>query len=154
SDDASRLFRQSVNLTRDIERTRIEVARLGMIGSPTGEDQMALSRARENLAALQADQVATQAQLGNFPRYRALSTQALSLADLQGTLRDGEAYYKMAVIANAIYAIFATKTDATAFRVPMTASDLQAKVDTVRDSITKEDEQTGERYTEPFKLLL
>jgi len=154
SDDASRLFRQSVNLTRDIERTRVEVARLSMIEAPTGEDQTALTRARDNLTALQADQVATQAQLGNFPRYRALSTQALSLADLQGTLRDGEAYYKMSVIANAIYGIYATKTEATAYRVPISATDLEAKVKEIRDSVTKEDEQTGERYTEPFKINL
>ena len=36
-----------------------------------------------------------QARLAQFPRYRAVSSGALRLADLQGLLRPGEAYYKM-----------------------------------------------------------
>ena len=154
SDEAAGLFRQSVNLTRDIERTRIEIARLAMVQSPSGSDQSALSAARARLTAIEADQVATQAKLGQFPRYRALSTQAMTLSDLQGTLRTGEGYYKMAILGNAIYAIYATSADATAFRVPMTADALSIKVDQIRDTVTKEDENTGERFTEPFNLDL
>jgi hypothetical protein len=84
NDDAARLFRQSVTLTRDIERNRIEYARLRAIGQPTPEDVAEIARIDEALKALEADQVNTQAQLSQFPRYRAIAGAANSnIGDLQ-----------------------------------------------------------------------
>lgn len=152
SDDASRLFRQSVNLTRDIERSRIEYARLSSLATPTPEEQARIAELKTNLTALEADQVATQAKLAQYPRYRAVSTQAMALTDLQKALRPGEAYLKLAIVGNSIYGIWATPTDATAYRSEISPAALDKKVDALRDSISVE--ENGERLTYPFNLRL
>ena len=136
SDDASRLFRQSVNLTRDIERGRIDYARLAALPSPTMEENERIKTLSASLATLEADQIATQASLGQYPRYRAISTQAMNLTDLRKALRPGEAYYKLAEIGDAVYAIFATADDATAYRTAITGKALERKVDALRDTIS------------------
>ncbi|TVV70798.1 CHAT domain-containing protein, partial [Sphingomonas solaris] len=136
SDEASRLFRQSVNLTRDIERSRIEYARLAALPAPTPDEQQRSAQIATAIEALAADQVATQARLGQFPRYRAISTQAMTLADLRKALRPGEAYYKLAAIGDALYAIFVTPDDATAYRTGIGTKALERKVDALRDTIS------------------
>ena len=138
SDEAARLFRQSVNLTRDIERSRVEdrPARR-RCPRPTPDEQMRATRAAGALAALEADQVATQAQLGRISALpRDLAPQAMTLADLRKALRPGEAYFKLAVIGDAVYAIFVTPDDATAYRTGIGATALERKVDALRDTIS------------------
>ncbi|WP_380876980.1 CHAT domain-containing protein [Sphingomonas sp. DBB INV C78] len=152
SDDASRLFRQSVTLTRDIERARVEYARLASLAAPTPDDQARMATVQESLRALEADQVATQAKLGQYPRYRAVSTQAMALGELQKALRPGEAYLKLVLVGNALYGIWATPTEATAYRAGVSASDLDRKVDRLRNTISVE--ENGERLTYPFDLKL
>jgi len=152
SDDAARLFRQSVDLTRDIERSRVEYARLASLAAPTPDDQMRIAALQESLKALEADQVATQAKLAEYPRYRAVSTQAMPLADLQKALKPGEAYLKLIVVGNAVYGIWATPGDATAYRTALSADDLNRRVDALRDTISVE--ENGERLTYPFNLRL
>src|SRR5688572_29089125 len=66
SDEAARLFRQSVNLTREIERSRVALGRLE--SGPTADPQRA-ALLRAEVEALQQSQVATQSQLAAFPRY-------------------------------------------------------------------------------------
>src|SRR3546814_6501179 len=92
SDDAARRFRQSVTLTRDIERTRVDISRLSALAEPTASDAARLAELRTQLAQMEKDQVATQAKLAEFPRYRVVSAGAMSLTDLQQVLREGEAY--------------------------------------------------------------
>ena len=84
TDEASRLFRQSVTLTRQIERARIELARLRRPrqADPAGDGARARS-SRLAVADSQKEQLATQAALGSFPRYRAVSSDVIALADLQ-----------------------------------------------------------------------
>ena len=54
SDEAARLFRQSVNLTRDIERRRVEIARLAAASpQPSGEGQPRLAALQGELAAIE-----------------------------------------------------------------------------------------------------
>ncbi|MET0270315.1 MAG: CHAT domain-containing protein [Sphingomonas sp.] len=136
SDEASRLFRQSVNLTRDIARNRVEYARLAALPSPTPEEDARTKAITATLATLEADQVATQAKLGQFPRYRAISTEAMRLADLRKALRPGEAYFKLAEIGDAVYAIYVSPTEATAYRAGIGAKALERKVDGLRDTIS------------------
>ena len=136
SDDASRLFRQSVNLTRDIERSRVEYARLASLPAPTPDEQARTAALTTALTALEADQVATQAKLTQYPRYRAISTQAMTLPELRKALRPGEAYFKLAEIGDAVYVIFATPDDATAYRATIGAKALERKVDALRDTIS------------------
>jgi CHAT domain-containing protein len=152
SDEAAALFRQSVNLTRDIERTRIELARAGMAEQMTADEQRRLNDLRTSLTGLERDQVATQARLGQYPRYRAISTQALTLADLRSVLQPGEAYLKLAVVGSSVYALYATATDATAYRTGVTTAALEQKVDALRDTIAKE--ENGELLTFPFDVKL
>ncbi len=152
SDEASRLFRQSVNLTREVERVRIDVARLTALAQPTADETARVVTLRAQLAGLATDQVATQAKLASYPRYRAVATTAMNLADLQAALRPGEAYWKLAIVGDTVYGIYATAGDATAYRAGFGgAAELDALVDTVRDSIAKE--ENGQLLTFPFDIV-
>src|SRR4051794_23634683 len=102
TDEASRLFRQSVTLTRQIERARIELARFDDLAKPTPEEMVRAHALRASLSQTQKEQLATQAALSNFPRYRAVSSEVISLSELQKTLRAGEAYYRMTIVGDQI----------------------------------------------------
>jgi CHAT domain-containing protein len=151
SDAAGDLFRQSVNLDRDIERGRGELARLQ--GAPqTAAIGARIAELQASLAGWQQDQAAIQARLAQYPRYRVVSNGALALADLQHLLRPGEAYYKMIVTAGHAYAIFATAAAAQAFRIDASPRELDRRVDALRRtiSIVENDQQV----TYPFNLEL
>src|SRR5690349_6046368 len=90
TDQASRLFRQSVTLSRQIERNRIELARFDDLAKPTPEEIVRARVLRASLSQTQKEQLATQSALGSFPRYRAVSSEVISLADLEKTLKPGE----------------------------------------------------------------
>lgn len=150
SDEAARLFRQSVNLTRDIERARVEIARLSGLAQPTPAEQAQLAQRRAEIGALEQDQTATQAQLAQYPRYRVVSGGAMALADLQAVLREGEAYYKMMVVGDDAYAILITPTSARAFRLAASPADLDKQVDGLRDTVAKV--ENNELVTYPFDV--
>ena len=152
SDEASRLFRQSVNLTRDIERGRVELARIEASPAPTAAGAARIAELRVALGQWQQDQIATQARLAAFPRYRAVSSGALRLADLQGLLRPGEAYYKMIVAGDDVYAIFATSGATRAFRIGASPAELDRQVDALRESISVV--ENNQQLTYPFDLEL
>ena len=147
SDEASRLFRQSVSLTRDVERARVEIARLE---AAPDSDPTRLVTLRAALQQLERDQVATQARLAEFPRYRAVSSGAMSLEDLQQLLGPGEAYYKMTVVGNEAYAIFVTPDSARAYRITATPDELERAVDNLRATITVVED--GRNITYPFDV--
>lgn len=151
SDEAARLFRQSVTLTRDIERSRIEIARLGAAPKLTAEEQVRLDQLRTQLTGLEADQIATQGKLAQYPRYSAISTQALTLPDLRKALKPDEAYLKLAVVGNDVYGIYADTAGATAFASPIKAAALTTRVAALRDTIVKE--QDGQLLTFPFDVV-
>lgn len=152
SDEAARLFRQSVNLTRDIERTRVELARLEAAPDPDAARQARIEDLRRELEQLRRDQVATQARLADFPRYRAVSSGAISLADMQTLLRDGEAYYKMIVLGDDAYAVFVTPNASRAFRIDAGAAALERDVDALRGTISTVED--GQLVTYPFDVEL
>jgi len=150
SDEAAGLFRQSVNLTRDLERARIELARLRAAPEPTAAVTARIAELEPLLARLQQDQVATQARLAAFPRYRAVSGGALALADLQRLLRPGEAYYKMVVVGDHAYAILATNGSARAFRIGASPAEIDRQVDAIRATVSLV--QNNQIVTYPFDL--
>lgn len=152
SDDAARLFRQSVNLTRDIERTRVELSRLSMLPQPTVTEAARMAELQPQLERLEREQVATQSQLAAFPRYRVVSGGAMTLAELQEVLRDGEAYYKMMVVGDSAYAILATKASARGFRLGASSDELDKQVDALRDTISTVD--NGQLTTFPYDVEL
>jgi len=150
SDEAARLFRQSVNLTRDIERGRVELARLEGSDAPTAASTARIAELRGSLAGWQQDQVATQARLAEFPRYRAVSNGTFALADLQQLLRPGEGYYKMIVVGDHAYAVLATGGGARAFRIGASPAELDRQVDALRATVSLV--ESNRQLTYPFDL--
>jgi CHAT domain-containing protein len=152
TDEASRLFRQAVTLTRQAERARIELARLTDIPTPTPDQQ---SRARILKAALansEKEQLATQSALASFPRYRAVSDQVIPLADLQKILRPGEAYYRMTMVGDQVYAFLVTPAAARATKLDVTAAQLADQVKALRETISTVED--GQLTTLPFDVAL
>jgi CHAT domain-containing protein len=152
TDEASRLFRQSVTLTRQIERARIELARFDDLAKPTPEDMVRERAMRSTLSQVQKEQLATQAALGSFPRYRAVSSEVIPLADLQKILRPGEAYYRMTIVGDHIYAMLITPAAARAVRLKATSKQLGEQVDSLRDTISTV--ENGQRTTYAFDVAL
>jgi CHAT domain-containing protein len=130
-----------------------DVAQLAAANPAEGsEAAAALAAAREKLAAMEREQTALQSQLSKYPRYRVLSPQALTLADLQKSLRPGEAYYQLRLVGEDAYAVYATPETARAVRLETTAAKLGETVAKLRDSIVTID--NGEMVTLPFDLVL
>jgi hypothetical protein len=152
SDEASRLFRQAVNLGRDVERLRIEIARLAALAEPTAADSTRLAELRSELARVEQDQTATQARLADYPRYRVLSTGLMDLTELQQTLRPGEAYYKMTQVGDDLYALLATPQSARAWKIGTGGEALEGEVDALRATIAVE--RDGHILTFPFDVAL
>jgi CHAT domain-containing protein len=145
-DEAASLFRQSVTLSRDIERARIELARLTQMAQQDSAAAPLLATQQANLVALAEQQTTTQAALSAFPQFRAVSKQTLTLNDLRATLKPGEAYYKLAVAGNAIYAVYADAAGATGYHLPVSAADLERKVSDLRSTISVWEDGTPVTY--------
>ena len=152
TDEASRLFRQSVTLTRQVERSRIELARLQDVAKPTPQEVVRARVLRATLDSSQKEQLTTQAALSGFPRYRAVSSDTISLADLQKTLRPGEAYYRMTIVGDHVYALLVTPAAARAVKLDATSKQLDAQVASLRDTISTV--ENGQRTTFPFDVAL
>ena len=136
SDEAARLFRLSVNLSRDIERARTELARIEAVDPPAPADEARAATLRRQLDERREEQASIQSRLADFPRYRVVSGGAVGLADLQALLGPGEAYYKMLVVEDDAYGIFVTRDAARAFRLGVTPAELETQVDQLRATIS------------------
>tara|TARA_R110000782_G_scaffold78293_5_gene156067 strand:- start:56023 stop:59163 length:3141 start_codon:yes stop_codon:yes gene_type:complete len=134
--EAARLFRQSVSLSRDIERARIELAQLEQQAERNSSAAALVAAQQRDIEALAQQQAATLGALSAYPQYRAVSKDALSLADLQAALKPGEAYLKLAQIGDAIYAIYVDAAGATGYRAGISAGDLDDKVAELRETIS------------------
>ena len=152
TDEASRLFRQSVTLSRQIERARIELARFDDLAKPTPEEMIRARTLRASLSQTQKEQLATQSALGSFPRYRAVSSEVIPLAEFQKSLRAGEAYYRMTIVGDHIYAMVVTPTAARAAKLQVTSAELGQQVDALRETISTV--ENGQRTTYPFDVAL
>ncbi|WP_371414164.1 CHAT domain-containing protein [Sphingosinicella sp. CPCC 101087] len=150
SDAAAGLFRRSLNLAREVERTRIAVAALASEASQDAGAGLRLAELQQRLEALESLQVATQAELAQYPRYRAVSPAAIGLAELQGELREGEAYLKLIVLDDSSYALFLTRDAARAYPIGMSESEMNGIVSALRDSIVKVED--GQNVTYPFDV--
>jgi CHAT domain-containing protein len=150
NDEAARLFRQSVTLTRAIESARIELSRLQNIEDQDGLTQQRIAALETELQELTEGQSATMAQLAGFPRYQAVSTEAMTLEDLQAALRPGEAYLKLSEVAGQIYAIFVTPDSVLPYRPDLDADILDGRVTLLRETISIV--ENGQRLTYPFDV--
>lgn len=149
-DEAARLFRQSVTLTREVEQKRVAIARLSADDKLPPEGKTQLADLQRALKSDEEDQASVQAKLAEFPRYRAISTKALTLDDLKASLKPGEAYLKMSELGGAVYAMLVTRESATAYRAGMSPKQLESEVDALRDTISKT--ENGQQVTYPFDL--
>ncbi|MEO7504483.1 MAG: CHAT domain-containing protein [Sphingomicrobium sp.] len=150
NDEASAMFRLAVSRTREIVRTEAEVARLSALATPTGSERVALDASKDSLTSLRAGQTALQSKLADYPRYKALSPTGVDLAELQAALREGEGYYKMMVVDDAIYALYATHGAARALKLSSTTTAMGGEVGKIRDSIVSE--KNGQVEVTPFDL--
>jgi len=135
SDLAASLFRQSITLSREIVRADAEIARLSGLPNATPADATMLDAARTQRALLGTTQTQVLARLSEFPRYRSLSNGQVTLADLQGRLEAGEAYYKQVLVGEDAYALMVTKSGARLARIGASTSEIGAMVKALRDTI-------------------
>jgi CHAT domain-containing protein len=150
--EAARLFRQAVALTREVERNRVELARSDEIANPSAEQVQKANELRSNLEFSQKAALATQAALAAYPRYRAVSSDVISLAGLQKALRPGEAYYRMTVVGDGIYALLITPASARVAKLEISPAALDAEVTSLRDSIATIEK--GQQVTYPYDVPL
>ena len=152
SGEATQLFRQSRTLSREIEKARIELVTQSAALEQSPQSALIIKDIQSSIATLERDQVAIQAKLGDFPQYRAIATTGITLSDLKAMLRPNEAYYKLSITGNSVYALFADATGATSYKVPLTAQELEKAVDAIRDTVIKE--EAGQLNTYPFDIKL
>ena len=149
TDEAARLFRQSTNLARNIERLRIRFAALGRV-----EQTASVARQKQALAsdieALEKSQQFTQVRLSEFPQYRVVGDRFLSLAELRATMKPAEAYMRMAIIGGDVFMFYTDQSAAMIYRVPLDEAALDSKVDTIRASISVL--ENGQYVTYPFDI--
>ena len=134
---AADLFRLAVARTRDIARTEAEIATLGAKPAPSPRDVEDLAAAKSNLEALRGEQVKLQSQLADFPRYKVLAPSRTELSELRGAVRPGEGYYKLTVVGERVYGIYATNGGARALRLASTRGMLTDEVSAIRRSIAE-----------------
>ena len=150
SDEGSALFRLAVARTREILREEGEVRRLEALPAPNAAQLTAIAAGKSSIEALRADQVRMQARLSDFPRYRTVAPTGVELAEMQAALRDGEGYYKMVQVGDAMFALYATKGSARAMRLAPGAAAMAGDVTALRDTIVKI--ENGEAVTVPFDV--
>lgn len=150
SDEASQLFRKAVNVGRSVERMRNQIALLEgeAMTDPLIAEQLAGKR--DALAQLEAQQLAIQNRLGEYPRFRAVSDNRVALADLQQVLAPGEGYLKLVALDGATYAVFATQDAARAYRADIDPDALSQQVDDLRATIAYV--ENGQTLTFPFDI--
>jgi CHAT domain-containing protein len=147
SSDGARLFRQATTLNRDIERARIEDARLAQL--PVSPEINALrADLRTQIDNLSFQQAETVVALSAFPQYRVVAPGKLDLPELQQVLRADEAYLKMLVVGDAVYAMLIETGGAQLWKADISAAALDTAVDAIRSTISIV--ENGRRVTYPF----
>jgi CHAT domain-containing protein len=151
SNEGSRLFRQSLDLGRDIERLRIQFLALRK-REQTALIAAELTELATQIDRLEGEQLRTQAQLNDYPQYRVIANRSLSLTDFRATLNPGEAYARMSVVGGDTFMFYTDRNFATAYRITLSETDLEFEVDMIRSSISALE---GGRYvTYPFDVVM
>lgn len=147
SSDGARLFRQATNLARDVERARVDDARLAQL-PPSAEIGALRQELAVRLEGLERQQSETLIALAAFPQYRAIEQGSLSLADLQSILTAGEVYAKTLVVGDDVYGLFASSGTARIWAASLNRATLAARVDAIRSTIAVR--ENGRTVTYPF----
>lgn len=145
--EGARLFRQATNLAREVERARVEEARLNQL--PAGDDVLLLRReVAARIAGLARQQTETLTALSAFPQFRAIEQTSLTLSELQAMLTDGEIYAKTLVVGDAVYGLLADKRGAQIWTAGLDAPTLERRVAAIRNTIAAR--ENGSIVTYPF----
>lgn len=150
SDEAAGLFRRSLAVSRDIERGRVQQARLAASATDKAELAGALAELAAQQARLEQAQVQLLADLSAFPQYRAVSRSYVTLPELRQTLGAGEGYLKLVTLGERTYALLVTPAGGRGWRVSKSASELADMVAALRQSISVT--VNGVRSTYPFDV--
>jgi CHAT domain-containing protein len=149
-DEAAQLFRRTTNISRSIEALRTTIVQMQTSAELSPEAASLLVERQERLATLQQQQAEILEQLAQYPRYRAVSDDAIDLAGLQATLTDGEVYVKLVTLDDESFVIYATPGNALAYRAEVSPDQLERLVGQIRESIAVA--EGGEILTLPFDL--
>ncbi len=152
SDEGARLFRQSLNQSRDLVRLDADIARMTGVEDQSAELSQALAEARTRRTTLSAGQTALLSKLAEFPKFRAVAGGETPLSALQAVLKPGEGYYKLVLTEENAYALFATNGSARVLALPTTPQKLSRQVAALRDTITRV--ENGQTLIEPFDVVL
>lgn len=144
--EASRLFRQSLNLSRSIERSRIRLSALERAQTP--ESAAMITSLSAELVELEAAQQGVLVRLAEFPQYRAAAAPAMTLAELQAGLGPDEAFVKLAEVGGREFVFYTDANNAVGYAANLDADEMAARVDKIRDSISLF--ENGQYITLPF----
>lgn len=142
---SSDLFRQSLSLNREAERNRMRIVQAEANG-----DAAALADAQDRQKRLLDTQLQIMNSLADFPQYRAVANRYVTLDELRGTLKPGEAYLKLVQLGGAAYAVYVSPSTARGWRIEKSAQELGDLVADLRDSISVT--VNGVRSTYPFNV--
>lgn len=151
SDEAAQLFRTATNLGRAVEQMRVAVLTLESLPEPNAAIADQITERRAQLDQLQQQQVAVLGRLAAYPRYRAVAGDAISLAELQAVLGEGEAYVKLVTLDSDAYVVYATKDSARVWRAEANPQQINALVGAIRESIAVV--EGGQVLTYPFDIV-
>nr|WP_298929117.1 CHAT domain-containing protein [uncultured Erythrobacter sp.] len=149
SDEAARLFRQSIDLGRDIERSRIRFESLSK-AQRTSATELELNELAVQIESLERAQLNTQVKLNDYPQYRVVAPPSLELADFRASLKPGEAYARLAMVGGDIFMFYADQGTSKAYRVDLEIEDLEYQVDVIRASISSY--ENGQYVTYPYEV--
>ncbi len=148
SDEAAGLFRQATTLSRDVERARIDLARLNA-SPPDGTQDVLRAELTTRIDNLSLQQTQTLVRLADFPQYRAVSQETLTLDVLRGALRPGEVYAKLTIIGDEVYGLVVVADHVQIWRAAVSRESLDEAVDLLRSSISVQ--EGGAYRTYPFE---
>jgi CHAT domain-containing protein len=146
---ASALFRQSQEVARELERTRIQIARQSAAGAAGGAGP-ALDELGQRQRRLLDTQVELMAALADYPQYRAVSNRTVALDEMRALLRPGEAYLKLVQLGGALYAVYVSRDAARGWRVERSATEIADLVTALRATISLS--VAGNQQTYPFDV--
>ncbi len=149
SDAAAKLFRQAIDLGRDIERLRIRLKTFERMEQTAAVQQRGTELAAQ-IEILEDQQLRTQVRLSDYPQYRVVTPRSLELSEFRTALSDGEAYARIAMVGDDIFMFYTDRTRARAFKVDLTVEDLEFLVDELRASISLL--EAGRYVTYPYNI--
>lgn len=147
--EAADLFRNSLALSRDIERNRIRIAQANA-ALAAGLAAPQLSELNQTQQRLGAAQLQVLNRLAAYQQFRSISRDTIGIDALRGVLRPGEGYLKLAQLGDGVYAVLVTPQGGKGWRLDKNVGEVTALVNALRDSISVS--VNGVRSTFPFDL--